>query len=76
LHKNLLLNEVIVSGGSRSIKSPLTGIETMDAKMVNTLPSVMGEPDLIKTLTLLPGVSFGTSRSGLFCAGQQQRTRT
>jgi hypothetical protein len=70
LTKNALLNEVIVNGGYNGLKSNLTGIETMSSKMVNSLPSIMGEPDIIKTLTFLPGVSFGNEAvSGYFVRG-------
>ena len=70
LHKNLILNEITVTSGYNSLKSSFTGIETITPKMVNALPIIMGESDIIKTLTLMPGVSFGNeAASGYFVRG-------
>ncbi len=70
LSKDDLIDEVVIAGGFNRLQSNLTGIETMTPKMVNTLPTVMGEPDIIKTITLLPGVSFGNeAAAGYFVRG-------
>lgn len=70
LSQNSVLDEVVITGGYNSLKSNLTGIETITPKMVNSLPVIMGESDIIKTLTLLPGVSFGNeSTAGYFVRG-------
>lgn len=43
---------------------------TMDIKLVKSLPSILGETDVIKAMQLLPGVQSGTEgASGLFVRG-------
>ena len=64
------LQEVLVSGAYNSQDFNYTGIESLSSKTVKALPSFLGEPDIIKSLTLLPGVSFGNEAvSGFFVRG-------
>jgi len=43
--------------------SPTMGVHRLNAKEVEKIPAVLGEPDLLKALRLLPGVSFATEGS-------------
>lgn len=63
------LNEVTVTAQKASSDITL-GIERITSKNVAVLPVIMGEPDLIRTLTLSPGVSFGNEAvNGFFVRG-------
>jgi hypothetical protein len=52
------LDEVIVSGiaNQNSLKSVGLGIHRLSMKTINSIPSLGGEPDVLKSLQLLPGV--------------------
>lgn len=70
LTKDNTLNEVLVKGNYNTQDAKYSGVERMDAKTINALPAIMGVPDLLKSLTLLPGVSFGNeATSGFFVRG-------
>ena len=43
--------------------SPAMGMHRLNAKQVERIPAVLGEPDLLKAVQLLPGVSFATEGS-------------
>lgn len=53
------LAEVVISSRAidSNIKQSLTGLTKMNVQEVKTLPTLMGEIDVIKTLQLMPGVS-------------------
>lgn len=59
LVKNNNLTEIIIRAGVNSTQRTIVGIETLTPQVANQLPSIMGEPDIIKNLSLMPGVSFG-----------------
>lgn len=61
LNQNTTLDEVVVEASQ--INRRFTGLETLSAKTVKALPVIMGESDITRTLTLLPGVSFGNENS-------------
>ncbi len=70
LSKDDLLGEVVVTAGRSIEQSNYTGVEQMRAQTVQKLPAIMGEPDIVKSLTLMPGVSFGNeATSGYFVRG-------
>lgn len=56
---SVLLDEVSVSAQSAAdnIQSAQMGVTTITPDLVKKLPSLYGEADVLKTLTLLPGVS-------------------
>jgi hypothetical protein len=61
---------VIVSNGDANISSAEMGIIRMDAKTISNIPVLLGEPDLLKTMTLLPGIqSSGDMASGFNVRG-------
>lgn len=62
------LNEVIVRSRSREtdIRSSQMSVNTLSTETIKRIPVVLGEVDVIKSLTLLPGVSSGGEGSGGF----------
>ncbi len=43
--------------------SPTMGMQRLSAKQVEQIPVVLGEPDLLKAIQMLPGVSFSSESS-------------
>lgn len=72
--KTLELDEitVVAEGAQRNVNNPIAGINRITAKELNTLPNLMGEADVIRSLELLPGVtSVGEGSAGLNVRGGQ-----
>lgn len=70
--ETLNLNEVIVSGTrkDRNVEGIAMSREKIPVQMVKKLPSFMGEVDVLKTITLLPGIqNGGEGSSGLYVRG-------
>ena len=66
------LDEVVVTGEKkdRNVESLQMSMEKVQVKMVKKLPSFMGEVDIIKSITLLPGIqNGGEGSSGLYVRG-------
>lgn len=65
------LDEVLVKGNSNSLAtSNRLGQVKLSAKALAKLPSLMGEKDVMKSITLLPGVQQGSEGSaGIFVRG-------
>jgi len=66
------IEEVVISGEkkNRNVESPQMSIEKLPVKLVKKLPSFMGEVDIIKSITLLPGIqNGGEGSSGLYVRG-------
>jgi hypothetical protein len=66
------LSEVVVTGRSAdaNISKAQMGVETLDLKQIAKVPVLFGEKDVIKTLTLLPGIkSAGEGSSGFSVRG-------
>ena len=66
------LGEVVVTGRSAeaNISKAQSGVETLDMKQVAKVPVLFGEKDVIKTLTLLPGIkTAGEGSSGFAVRG-------
>ncbi len=61
---------VIATRKDRNIESTEMSVEKLPVKLVKKLPSFMGEVDILKTITLLPGIqSGGEGSSGLYVRG-------
>ncbi|MGY6648146.1 TonB-dependent receptor [Wenyingzhuangia sp. IMCC45574] len=63
------LDKVILSTGSKqtaSVTSTEMSVVKLSSKTIKKLPSILGEPDLIKTIQLLPGVSSVNEASSGF----------
>lgn len=66
------LDEVIVTatGANRNLKAAEMGRHVISGEAISKLPVLFGEPDVIKTLQTLPGVSQGVEGfSGLYVHG-------
>lgn len=70
---NSLAEVVINSKASRSnanILSPQMGVEKLDMSQINNVPVLLGERDILKTITLLPGVeAAGEGNTGFYVRG-------
>lgn len=67
-----LLDEVVVEGlNPRSeVLSTRTGVVDVPAQRIKSLPALLGETDVVKTLQRLPGVAVGTEgMTGLYVRG-------
>jgi hypothetical protein len=77
LHFNLQSNtvlsrEVVVTArkSDENIRSTQMGTENLQMEKIKTLPVILGEVDILKTLQLLPGVqSSGEGNSGFYVRG-------
>jgi hypothetical protein len=60
------LGEVVIEANARdNIKSALTGVENINVSEIKTIPLVLGERDILKVATTLPGISTaGEAASG------------
>lgn len=69
--EDLLIDEVTVYGDRQTnIKSKDPGLERIAAKTIREIPMMMGERDILKVSSLLPGiVSVGEGSSGLNVRG-------
>ncbi len=67
----IALDQVIVTSNSEAnVNSTEMSIVRLDAKTITGIPVLMGEPDLIKAMTLLPGIqSSGDIASGFNVRG-------
>jgi hypothetical protein len=66
------VEEIVVSGQrqDRNISDTEMSVERLQMSQIKQLPSFMGETDVIKSLTLMPGVqSGGEGSSGLYVRG-------
>jgi hypothetical protein len=83
LHSNQTLNisltakstlqEVVIrtnQSGDEQVRSPQMGLEKLNMAQINMVPVIMGERDILKTITLMPGVkSGGEGNAGFFVRG-------
>ena len=70
--KNNLQEVVILANrpNNDNIASPQMGVEKLNMAQVNQVPVVLGEKDILKTVTLLPGVkSGGEGNTGFYVRG-------
>jgi hypothetical protein len=70
--KTLRINEVIISAqrADRNVRSSQMSIVEMDARTIKQLPSLVGEKDVLKSFTMMPGVkSVGEFGSGINVRG-------
>jgi len=66
------LDEVVVTQNveKNSIRTPQMSVNTLTARTIKNVPSVLGEPDVIRSILLLPGVSnAGEGASGFNVRG-------
>lgn len=66
------LEEVIISTEreDKNVRETQMGVQQLDMKEINKIPVLLGEKDIIKTMTLLPGIkSAGEGNSGFNVRG-------
>lgn len=68
-----VLKELVVSAdrpNNDNISSPQMGIEKLNMAQINQVPVLLGERDILKTISLLPGVkSAGEGNTGFYVRG-------
>lgn len=66
LEKGLEIEQVTVNASTinSNVDRATTGIIEMDAELAAKLPSLLGEPDLVRVLQLMPGVQGGKEGTG------------
>jgi len=67
-----VLKEFEVTGKieDENVSNTEMGIERMDPKSIETIPVLLGEKDIVKTFTLMPGIkSAGEGNGGFFVRG-------
>lgn len=67
------LNEVVISANQRNndnVATPQMGLEKLNMAQINNVPVLMGEKDILKTISLMPGVkSGGEGNTGFYVRG-------
>ncbi|RZM24588.1 MAG: hypothetical protein EOO88_22310 [Pedobacter sp.] len=66
------LDEVVISATKRdeNISSAQMGLQKVNVREINSVPVLLGERDVLKTLQLLPGIkSAGEGNSGFYVRG-------
>ena len=58
--------EILGQRGDENIKAPEMSVVRMDAKVIQQIPALMGEVDIIKAIQLLPGVQSTSEGSSGF----------
>jgi hypothetical protein len=73
LSANGSLKEVVISAhkpNNDNVASPQMGVEKLNMAQINNVPVLMGEKDILKTISLLPGVkSAGEGNTGFYVRG-------
>ena len=83
LHKNEVINislspknslqEVVVRStrfSNDNVVSPQMGVEKLNMTQINQVPVLLGERDILKTITLMPGIkSAGEGNTGFYVRG-------
>jgi hypothetical protein len=73
LNPKSALQEVVITANrpnNDQIASPQMGVEKLNMAQINQVPVVLGEKDILKTITLMPGVkSGGEGNSGFYVRG-------
>lgn len=67
------LDEVIVRSNKKNndnVASPQMGLEKLNMTQINQIPVVLGERDILKTITLMPGIkTSGEGNTGFYVRG-------
>ena len=67
------LNEVVISANrpnNDQIVSPQMGVEKLNMSQINSVPVLLGERDILKTISLLPGIkAAGEGNTGFYVRG-------
>lgn len=67
------LDEVVISSNKKNndnVKSAQMGLEKLNMTQINQIPVVLGERDILKTITLMPGIkASGEGNTGFYVRG-------
>ena len=67
------LKEVVISSNkpnNDNVASPQMGVEKLNMAQINNIPVLLGEKDILKTISLLPGIkSAGEGNTGFYVRG-------
>jgi hypothetical protein len=72
LQSSSVLQDVVVTNKKKNdnVTKPLMGVEKLDMNVINQLPVLLGERDVLKSIQLLPGIkSAGEGNSGFYVRG-------
>jgi hypothetical protein len=73
IHSKSELSEVVISSNkpnNDNVTSPQMGAEKLNMAQINNVPVLLGERDILKTITLLPGIkSAGEGNTGFYVRG-------
>ncbi len=72
IEKVFELDEVVISSKSEdeNVKQPIAGLVSVSGSVIKSIPALVGEPDLVKSLQYLPGItSVGEGSAGLNIRG-------
>jgi len=73
LSSNSALDEVVIRSdkpNNDNVASPQMGVDKLNMAQINNVPVIFGEKDVLKTISLLPGVkSAGEGNTGFFVRG-------
>ena len=73
LHEKNELNEVVISSdkpNNDNVASPQMSEEKLNMAQINQVPVLLGEKDILKTITLLPGIeAAGEGNTGFYVRG-------
>jgi len=66
-----LLDEVVISAEQKdeNLRSTQMGVNKIDVKEAKAIPVIFGEQDIIKTITLLPGIKSSEGGGGFYIRG-------
>ncbi len=73
LSSEAILEEIVVSSrgkNNKNVSSAQMGMEKVNMSQINQLPVVLGEKDVLKSITLMPGIkSSGEGNTGFYVRG-------
>ena len=76
--RNFYIHEIVkIAPRINKLQNPQMGMTVMDDNAIRSVPTLLGEPDVIKALQLQPGVSAGTEGfAGMFVRGDAHHDLT
>jgi hypothetical protein len=72
LSPQVLLQEIVITSKKKDniISNPLMGVQKINVNEIKSIPVLLGEKDILKTIQLLPGIkSAGEGNSGFYVRG-------
>lgn len=72
LSPQVVLQEIVITSKKKDniISNPLMGVQKINVNEIKSIPVLLGEKDILKTIQLLPGIkSAGEGNSGFYVRG-------